>query len=47
MKAMPRTLPQGHAANEVLVDTRNKAPVFPDQDTEMEGRQTAQERTDR
>ena len=28
----------------VLVDTRNKAPVFPDQDDEMEGRQTAQER---
>ena len=35
----------GEAANPVLVDTRNKAPVFPDQDTEMEGRQTAQERT--
>ena len=34
----------GAAANMVLVDTRNKAPVFPDQDTEMEGRQTAQER---
>ena len=33
------------ADNPVLVDTRNKAPVFPDQDTEMEGRQTAQERT--
>ena len=32
------------AANPVLVDTRNKAPVFPDQDDEMEGRQTAQER---
>jgi serralysin len=32
------------AANQVLADTRNKAPVFPDQDTEMEGRQTAQER---
>ena len=28
----------------VLVDTRNKAPEFPDQDDEMEGRQTAQER---
>ena len=33
------------AANMVLVDTRNKAPVFPDQDAEMDGRQTAQERT--
>ena len=33
------------AAQLVLVDTRNKAPVFPDQDTEMEGRQTAQERS--
>ena len=33
------------ADNPVLVDTRNKAPVFPDQDTEMEGRQTVQERT--
>ena len=32
------------AMNRVLVDTRNKAPVFPDQDDEMEGRQTAQER---
>ena len=32
-------------ANQVLADTRNKAPVFPDQDTEMEGRQTAQERS--
>ena len=31
-------------ANTVLADTRNKAPVFPDQDMEMEGRQTAQER---
>ena len=35
----------GAAANIVLVDTRNKAPVFPDQDDEMEGRQTAQELT--
>ena len=33
------------AANQVLADTRNKAPVFPVQDTEMEGRQTAQERS--
>ena len=33
------------AANLVLVDTRNKAPEFPDQDDEMEGRQTAQELT--
>ena len=32
------------ADNPVLVDTRNKAPVFPDQDLEMDGRQTAQER---
>ena len=32
------------AENIVLVDTRNKAPVFPDQDDEMEGSQTAQER---
>ena len=32
--------------NRVLADTRNKAPVFPDQDTEMEGDQTAQERSD-
>ena len=29
------------AANQVLADTRNKAPVFPDQDDEMDGRQTA------
>ena len=35
----------GPAANPVLVDTRNKAPVFDDQDLEMEGPQTAQERT--
>ena len=35
----------GEAAYVVLADTRNKAPVFPDQDTEMEGRQTAQERS--
>ena len=35
----------GAAENMVLADTRNKAPVFPDQDTEMDGRQTAQERT--
>ena len=32
-------------ANQVLADTRNKAPVFPDQDLEMDGRQTAQERS--
>ena len=31
--------------NQVLADTRNKAPVFPDQDTEMEGEQTDQERS--
>ena len=35
----------GEADNTVLADTRNKAPVFPDQDTEMDGRQTAQERS--
>ena len=35
----------GMSANMVLADTRNKAPVFPDQDTELEGRQTAQEWT--
>ena len=33
------------AANQVLADTRNKAPVFPDQDDEMEGDQTDQERS--
>ena len=32
-------------AEPVLADTRNKAPVFPDQDMEMDGRQTDQERT--
>ena len=31
-------------AQPVLADTRNKAPVFPDQDMEMEGRQTDQKR---
>ena len=35
----------GPAANRVLADTRNKAPVFPDQDTEMDGLQTDQERS--
>ena len=44
MTAMPKTLPQGIADYIVLADTRNKAPEFPDQDTEMDGRQTAQER---
>ena len=38
------TLPQAHPAT-VVADTDNKAPRFPDQDTEMEGRQTDQERT--
>ena len=33
------------AANPVLADTRNKAPFFPDQDDEMEGEQTDQERS--
>ena len=32
-------------AQNVLADTRNKAPVFPDQDDEMEGDQTDQERS--
>ena len=31
-------------ANQILADTRNKAPVFPDQDDEMEGDQTDQVR---
>ena len=31
--------------NNVLVATANQSPVFPDQDEEMEGRQTAQERS--
>ena len=31
-------------AQSVLADTRNKAPVFEDQDDEMEGEQTDQER---
>ena len=35
----------GEAANTVLADTRNKAPVFPDQDDVMDGRQTDQERS--
>ena len=35
----------GNGQHNVLADTRNEAPVFPDQDPEMEGRQTAQERT--
>ena len=34
----------GAAPNEVLAGTRNKAPVFSDQDPEMEGDQTDQER---
>ena len=36
-------LVQAHPATTVA-DTDNKAPVFPDQDTETDGRQTAQER---
>ena len=39
-----RTVTQA-IGNAVVADTDNKAPVFPDQDTEMEGRQTDQERT--
>ena len=31
--------------NDVLTSTVNQAPVFPDMDDEMEGRQTAQERS--
>ncbi len=38
------TLAQAHAST-VVADTDNKAPRFPDQDTETEGRQTDQERT--
>ena len=38
------TLSQAHTAT-VVADTDNKAPVFPDQDTATEGRQTDQERT--
>ncbi len=37
------TLGQAHSAT-VVADTDNKAPRFPDLDTEMEGRQTDQER---
>ena len=33
------------ATADVVADTDNKAPVFPDQDTEMDGRQTDQKRT--
>ena len=46
---MPRTMPQRQLGpdNNVLPNTLNKAPVFEDQDDEMEGDQTAQERTDR
>ena len=32
-------------ANPVLAATLNQAPVFPDQDIEMDGNQTAQERS--
>ena len=35
----------GAAVNVVLEDSRNKAPVFPDQDPTTDGRQTDQERT--
>ena len=34
-------------AQQVLADTRNKAPVFPDLDDEMEGEQTDQKRSGR
>ncbi len=37
------TLTQAHSAT-VVADTDNKAPRFPDQDSEMDGRQTDQER---
>ena len=39
-----RSVTQAHSAT-VVADTDNKAPVFPDQDTAMEGPQTDQERT--
>ena len=39
-----RTVTQ-EIGNAVVADTDNKAPVFPDQDTAAEGRQTDQERT--
>ena len=35
----------GASANMVLADPRNKAPVFPDQDTKVDGRQVDQKRT--
>ena len=41
----PKDFAMMETDNPVLVSTRNKAPVFPDQDMELEGRQTAQERT--
>ena len=37
--------PEADDNKAVLADTRNKAPVFPDQDMEMEGRQTDQNRS--
>ena len=37
---MARMLPcTANGGDQVLADTRNKAPVFPDQDDEMEGSQ--------
>ena len=42
--AVPKDFAMMVTANQVLADTRNKAPVFPDQDDEMEGDQTDQMR---
>ena len=42
--ADPKDFAMAPTANTVLADTRNKAPVFPDLDGEMEGDQTDQER---
>ena len=40
----PKDFAMMATANTVLADTRNKAPVFADQDDEMDGDQTDQER---
>ena len=42
--ADPKDFAMMVTANQVLADTRNKAPVFPEQDDEMEGDQTDQMR---
>ena len=41
----PKDFAMMATAHMVLADTRNKAPVFPDQDMEMDGEQTDQERS--